>query len=143
MEKSVFLKFFAAILGFAGIAVPNVGFQYNVIIWTFGVFSSDGIFDYIDFSNVKPEKLVLMPVTTILFALGAVLMLVAALGKIKLGKIAWLPAVLMFTGVVLYFAGTVDTEIFDAAPYVFGIACGGLSGVISLVDAIISGRPAK
>lgn len=142
MNKDLLVKLIPALLGFAGILVPNMGFEYGpVSIWLFGLIAqSDGNFDDINFG--KSQQYVPMPVVAVLFGAGATIALLAALGVLNLDKVAWLPGAIMLSGVATYFIALAGTEIFMGTPVVLGIACAATGGVWSLVNAIKAGKPA-
>jgi len=140
MEKPNIMKLLPAILGFAALAVPAFGFEKDgIAIWIFGGVAAGGEVGTLsaEISEKHPE-MVLMSISGIVFAVGATLALLSALGVLKLGKLAWLPGVIMIAGAPLYFIGLAETEILLIAPVVINIACGALGGVWALVDAIKS-----
>nr|MDO8086743.1 hypothetical protein [Candidatus Sigynarchaeum springense] len=81
-----------------------------------------------------------MPISAILLAAGAVLALLAGLGVLKMGKVAWLPGVLLIAALPLYIIGTADTEILDAAPVLANLICGAVGGVWAIVNAVKAGK---
>ncbi|MEX2682192.1 MAG: hypothetical protein Q6373_011360 [Candidatus Sigynarchaeota archaeon] len=140
MEKPDLLKLLPAILGFAGLAIPAFSARYPVVFWVFGGYASDSGFDMINFASAglleDNPKLLLILVSAILLAVGAVLALLSGLGVLKMGKVAWLPGVLMIAALPLYMIGTWETEILEAAPIVVNLICGAVGGVWSIVNAV-------
>jgi hypothetical protein len=147
MEKINFLKILPAILGFAAFAVPALGFEKDgIALWMFGAVAEDGVFSkynlFMGETFEKNPQLILLLVSGIVIVVGAVLSMLSALNVVKLGKLGWLPGVVMLAGASLYFIGCIDTEMFLIAPVVLNVACGALGGVWALVDGIKATRPA-
>ncbi len=141
MEKPNILKILPAILGFLGFALPAIGGDNgDVAIWSFGALIEEGESHFLKglYTAESESAIILMPISGFVFVVGAVLALLSALGVLKLGKVAWLPGLIMIVGVPLFFIGTGDTEILYVAPVVINVICGGVGGVWALVDGIKS-----
>lgn len=144
MEKPTILKVLPAILGLAALGVPALGVEKFAAIWIFGFFSnSDGdgentwtVFEPLPEEFENHPEMVLMPISGVIIGVGAVLALRAMLGVLKLGKLEWLPGVLMIAGVPLYFIGLAMMEIIAIAPVVINLACGALGGTWSIVNVM-------
>jgi hypothetical protein len=105
MDKQKILAFLPALLGFAALAVPNVGYNEKGLAasWLFGAIIFSGEFEMINFANSESTSIAFLPISGIVFAVGALLALLSALGVLKMGKFAWLPGVIMIAGGPLFF----------------------------------------
>jgi hypothetical protein len=90
----------------------------------------------------KHPEYIMILVSGIVIVVGAVLSLLSAVNVLKLGKLGWLPGVVMLAGVSLYFIGVIGNELLLIAPVVLNVACGAVGGIWALVDGIKAMQPA-